>query len=291
MMPRSPARTPPFATSSTRSTSRASRPPSSTRRASSTSRAPVRKTSSSASPAPPWWRARRCADPVRNRRRQHGRDRCRQTAVNDNDALGFVGTDATTTPVTVRTSPRQSARTSSSSTTTCARRSTNWPRIRLQRRQPAGGDKVSIVSSTRRPARTRRSWTSRARRSPPTTSAFPRPPTRRSRLHELPERRRSDQGDRALTGALTSLKSLSSSLGANLSVAQTRQDFTKDLADVLTTGASNLVNADANEEAANLLSLQTRQQLSQTALSMSSPVRPGASCVCSDPSSAEAASP
>ena len=74
----------------------------------------------------------------------------------------------------------------------------------------------------------------------------------------------------ALTGALTSLKSLSSSLGANLSVAQTRQDFTKDMADVLATGASNLVNADANEEAANLLSLQTRQQLSQTALSLSS---------------------
>jgi flagellin-like hook-associated protein FlgL len=74
----------------------------------------------------------------------------------------------------------------------------------------------------------------------------------------------------ALTGALTSLKSLSSSLGANLSVAQTRQDFTKDLADVLSTGASNLVNVDANEEAANLLSLQTRQQLSQTALSMAS---------------------
>ncbi len=74
----------------------------------------------------------------------------------------------------------------------------------------------------------------------------------------------------ALTNALTSLKSLSSSFGANLSVAQTRQDFTKDLAEVLSTGASNLVNADANEEAANLLSLQTRQQLSQTALSLSS---------------------
>ncbi len=73
----------------------------------------------------------------------------------------------------------------------------------------------------------------------------------------------------ALTNALTSLKSLSSTFGANLSVAQTRQDFTKDLAEVLSTGASNLVNADANEEAANLLSLQTRQQLSQTALSLS----------------------
>lgn len=73
-----------------------------------------------------------------------------------------------------------------------------------------------------------------------------------------------------LNGALSSLKSLSSTFGANLAVANTRQDFTKGLADVLTTGASNLVNADANEEAANLLSLQTRQQLSQTALSLSS---------------------
>jgi len=79
-----------------------------------------------------------------------------------------------------------------------------------------------------------------------------------------------EEATTALTSALTSLKSLSSTFGANLSVAQTRQDFTKDLADVLSTGAANLVNADANEEAANLLSLQTRQQLSQTALSLSS---------------------
>ncbi|UZF94338.1 flagellin N-terminal helical domain-containing protein [Bosea sp. NBC_00550] len=74
---------------------------------------------------------------------------------------------------------------------------------------------------------------------------------------------------KALTGALTSLKSLSSTFGANLSVAQTRQDFTKDMADTLSTGAANLVNVDANSEAANLLALQTRQQLSQTALSLS----------------------
>jgi flagellin-like hook-associated protein FlgL len=36
----------------------------------------------------------------------------------------------------------------------------------------------------------------------------------------------------------------------------------------LKTGADNLVNADQNEEAANLLALQTRQQLSTTALSL-----------------------
>jgi flagellin-like hook-associated protein FlgL len=78
-----------------------------------------------------------------------------------------------------------------------------------------------------------------------------------------------ESATKALTGALTSLKSLSSTFGANLSVAQTRQDFTKDMADTLSTGAANLVNVDANSEAANLLALQTRQQLSQTALTLS----------------------
>jgi flagellin-like hook-associated protein FlgL len=73
---------------------------------------------------------------------------------------------------------------------------------------------------------------------------------------------------KSLNGALTSLKSLASTFGANLSVAQTRQDFTKDMASVLTTGADNLTNADVNAEAASLLALQTRQQLAQTALSL-----------------------
>ncbi|MCR4521165.1 MULTISPECIES: flagellin [Bosea] len=77
-----------------------------------------------------------------------------------------------------------------------------------------------------------------------------------------------DKATAALTGALTSLKSLASTLGSNLSVAQTRQDFTKELANVLTTGAGNLVLADPNEEGASLLALNTRQQLSQTALSL-----------------------
>jgi flagellin-like hook-associated protein FlgL len=38
----------------------------------------------------------------------------------------------------------------------------------------------------------------------------------------------------------------------------------------LQTGADNLVLADVNEEGANMLALQTRQQLSSTALSLSS---------------------
>ena len=40
--------------------------------------------------------------------------------------------------------------------------------------------------------------------------------------------------------------------------------------DTLTAGADALVLADSNEEGANLLSLNTRAQLSQTALSLAS---------------------
>lgn len=75
--------------------------------------------------------------------------------------------------------------------------------------------------------------------------------------------------DAALTSSLTSLNSLASSLGASLSVVQSRQDFSNGLIDTLRSGADNLVNADTNEEGANLLALQTRQSLAQTALSLS----------------------
>ncbi|MEO9231338.1 MAG: flagellin hook IN motif-containing protein, partial [Devosia sp.] len=72
-----------------------------------------------------------------------------------------------------------------------------------------------------------------------------------------------------ITTVLSSLKTASdtlradaSSFGSNLSIVQTRQDFTKALINTLQTGASNLTLADSNEEAANLLALQTRQSLS-----------------------------
>ncbi|MGX1742782.1 flagellin N-terminal helical domain-containing protein [Bosea sp. NPDC055353] len=74
----------------------------------------------------------------------------------------------------------------------------------------------------------------------------------------------------ALTSALTSLRSTASSMGSQLSVVQTRQDFTKNMINTLTIGADNLVLADSNEEGAKLLALNTRQQLSQTALSLAS---------------------
>ena len=74
----------------------------------------------------------------------------------------------------------------------------------------------------------------------------------------------------SLKTALTSLNSLASGFGANLAIVQARKDFTSSMIDNLKIGADNLVNADTNEEGANLLALQTRQQLSQTALSLSS---------------------
>jgi len=51
-------------------------------------------------------------------------------------------------------------------------------------------------------------------------------------------------------------------------VVEVRQDFTKNLINTLETGAANLTLADSNQEGANLLALQTRQQLSTIALTL-----------------------
>lgn len=71
-----------------------------------------------------------------------------------------------------------------------------------------------------------------------------------------------------LTVSLQNTRSLASNFGSNLSVVQNRQDFTNKMITTLKTGADNLVIADTNEEGANMLALQTRQQLSITALSL-----------------------
>jgi flagellin len=73
-----------------------------------------------------------------------------------------------------------------------------------------------------------------------------------------------------LKSSIDTLRSQSAKFGSNLSVVETRQDFTKQMVSVLQTGAANLTLADTNEEAANVLALQTRQQLSSTALSLAS---------------------
>jgi flagellin len=73
-----------------------------------------------------------------------------------------------------------------------------------------------------------------------------------------------------LTAALTTLRSQSQNFGSSLSTVQIRQDFTKAMINTLQTGSDSLTLADSNEEGANLLALQTRQQLSTTALSLAS---------------------
>lgn len=74
----------------------------------------------------------------------------------------------------------------------------------------------------------------------------------------------------SLDTATNSLRSQASKFGSNLSVVETRENFTKETINTLETGAANLTLADLNEEGANLLSLQTRQSLSSTALSLAS---------------------
>ncbi|MBR1092135.1 DUF1522 domain-containing protein [Bradyrhizobium manausense] len=72
----------------------------------------------------------------------------------------------------------------------------------------------------------------------------------------------------SLNAASSTLRSEGSSLGSNLSIVQVRQDFSKNLINVLQTGSSNLTLADTNEEAANSQALSTRQSIAVSALSL-----------------------
>ncbi len=71
-----------------------------------------------------------------------------------------------------------------------------------------------------------------------------------------------------LTNALSVLKAQSAVFTSNVSIIQTRETFTKSMIDVLKSASDNLVMADTNEEGANLLALQARQELSLTSLSL-----------------------
>jgi flagellin-like hook-associated protein FlgL len=72
----------------------------------------------------------------------------------------------------------------------------------------------------------------------------------------------------ALGKSSDSLRSQASSLGSNLSIVQIRQDFSKNLINVLQTGSANLTLADTNEEAANSQALATRQSIAVSALAL-----------------------
>jgi flagellin len=71
-----------------------------------------------------------------------------------------------------------------------------------------------------------------------------------------------------LSAAASTLRTEASNLGSNLSIVQIRQDFSKNLINVLQTGASNLTLADTNEEAANSQALSTRQSIAVSALAL-----------------------
>ncbi len=65
---------------------------------------------------------------------------------------------------------------------------------------------------------------------------------------------------------ITTLRGNASTLGSNVALLQTRLDFTESYVNVLEEGAGKLTLADLNEEGANLVALQTRQQLGIQAL-------------------------
>ena len=78
-----------------------------------------------------------------------------------------------------------------------------------------------------------------------------------------------------LETAVETLESEASTLASSLSIVTTRQDFTSNMINTLTTGADNLTLADMNEEGANMLMLQTQQALGTNSLSMSAQTAQG----------------
>jgi len=70
--------------------------------------------------------------------------------------------------------------------------------------------------------------------------------------------------------AKSTLRAQSKTLSNNLSIVTAREDFTEKMINTLEDGAASLINADTNEESANLLTLQTQQQLATNSLSIAS---------------------
>lgn len=73
-----------------------------------------------------------------------------------------------------------------------------------------------------------------------------------------------------LADAIRDVRNFGANIANDLSIIQTRRDFTEATVATLRAGADDLTLADLNEEGANLLALQTRQQLGVTSLSLAS---------------------
>lgn len=70
--------------------------------------------------------------------------------------------------------------------------------------------------------------------------------------------------------AVSKLRNMASVFGNNYSIVENREEFTENLINVLEEGSDKLTLADMNEESANMLALQTRQQLAINSLSLAS---------------------
>ncbi|MCU0893780.1 MAG: flagellin [Rhodospirillales bacterium] len=73
---------------------------------------------------------------------------------------------------------------------------------------------------------------------------------------------------KGLDKTITNLRSKASNIANNASILRVRLDFTKEYVNTLQGGADKLTLADLNEEGANIMALQTRQQLGIQALSL-----------------------
>jgi flagellin-like hook-associated protein FlgL len=76
--------------------------------------------------------------------------------------------------------------------------------------------------------------------------------------------------DAAISGldeTISNLRSEAAKIAGNVAILQVRSNFTEEYVGVLEGGAGQLTLADLNEEGANLLALQTRQQMGIQALS------------------------
>lgn len=72
-----------------------------------------------------------------------------------------------------------------------------------------------------------------------------------------------------IDSAISRLRATSAELGSNVAILQTRLDFTESYVNELQVGSDKLTLADLNEEGANLVALQTRQQLGIQSLAIS----------------------
>ncbi len=79
-----------------------------------------------------------------------------------------------------------------------------------------------------------------------------------------------EQSITELESAINTLRSFASEFGNYYNLVTTREDFTENLINVLEEGADKLTLADMNQESANMLALQTSQQLAVNSLSLAS---------------------